>query len=71
MKVKIGDKIYDSENEPIMIIMDDIDKENINKAAKIHTDGSYRFVTFPVEMNVIDIRNWMYSDLKNEKENNE
>ncbi len=27
MKVKIGDKIYDAENEPIMIILNDSDKK--------------------------------------------
>ena len=30
MKVKIGDKIYSSEKEPIMIILDDSDKENVS-----------------------------------------
>ena len=29
MKVKIGDKIYDSEQEPIMVILNDADKNNI------------------------------------------
>jgi len=29
MKAKIGDKIYDSEKEPIMIILSDSDKKNI------------------------------------------
>lgn len=27
MKVKVGNKIYDSNDEPIMIILDDTDKE--------------------------------------------
>ena len=30
MKVKIGDKIYDCEMQPIMIILDDFDKEYIS-----------------------------------------
>ena len=30
MKVKIGDKIYDTEVQPIMIILSDKDKENIS-----------------------------------------
>lgn len=29
MKVKIGDKIYDSKEEPIMIILEDYNKEHI------------------------------------------
>ena len=29
MKVKIGDKIYDPEDQPIMFILTDKDKENI------------------------------------------
>ena len=29
MKVKIGNKVYDAENQPIMVILSDKDKENI------------------------------------------
>lgn len=29
MKVKIGDTIYDAEQEPIMVILSDSDKKNI------------------------------------------
>jgi hypothetical protein len=29
MKVKVGEKIYDSEKEPIMLILSESDKENI------------------------------------------
>ena len=29
MKVKVGDKIHDSENEPVMVILSEQDKENI------------------------------------------
>jgi len=29
MKVKVGNKIYDAEKEPIMIILSDVDKKNI------------------------------------------
>ena len=35
MKVKVGDKIYDGEKEPIMIILTDADKRNI---ASMHDD---------------------------------
>jgi hypothetical protein len=29
MKVKVGDKIYDGEQEPVMVILTDQDKKNI------------------------------------------
>lgn len=29
MKIKIGNKVYDGENEPIMVILTDADKKNI------------------------------------------
>jgi len=29
MKVKIGDTVYDAEDEPIMVILNDADKKNI------------------------------------------
>ena len=34
MKVKVGDKIYNSEDEPIMLILSDEDKENIRTMHK-------------------------------------
>ncbi len=34
MKVKIGDTIYDAEKEPIMVILTDSDKANINRMVK-------------------------------------
>lgn len=41
MKVKIGDKIHDSNEEPIMLILDDQDKENIKN---MHSD-KYKFIS--------------------------
>ena len=35
MKVKIGDKTYSSTEEPIMVILDDSDKENINNMVDV------------------------------------
>jgi hypothetical protein len=29
MKIKVGNKIYDAEKEPVMVILSDKDKENI------------------------------------------
>jgi len=31
MKIKIGNQIYDAEDEPIMVILEGNDKENIAK----------------------------------------
>jgi len=61
MKVKIGNTIYDSEKEPIMLIMSEEDKTNIATATKVHKDGKHKFVTFPTGSNVVDIRKWMYN----------
>ena len=43
MKVKIGDKIYDGENEPVMVILTDEDKKNIAGMASAHD----RYCVFP------------------------
>jgi hypothetical protein len=66
MKVKIGNKIYDSNDEPIMLIMDEIDKKNIKNMSKEST----KFISFPEKMNVEDIKKWA-NDFINEKEKRE
>jgi len=43
MKVKIGEITYDSEVEPIMIILTDSDKSNIKN---MHPE-CYRYIIFP------------------------
>ena len=43
MKVKIGYKIYDSTEQPIMLILSDSDKENI----KNMLPDAEKFCTFP------------------------
>lgn len=55
MKVKIGNTIYDSEKEPIMIILSDKDKENISN---MHKDAT-RFCSFPESIDTKFIENWM------------
>jgi hypothetical protein len=37
MKVKIGNKIYDSEDQPIMLILTDFDKNNISNMLETNT----------------------------------
>ena len=43
MKVKIGDRIYDSNEQPIMLILDEIDKKNISEMNKDAT----KFISYP------------------------
>lgn len=51
MKVKIGDTVYDSEKEPIMIIISNDDKKNIENMLPEAT----KYCSFPngVEMQII------------------
>ncbi len=52
MKVKIGNKIFDSNEEPIMLILSEEDKININN---MHSD-KYKFISFPSEMEIEEVR---------------
>lgn len=43
MKVKVGDKIYDGEQEPVMVILNDMEKDQIkNMSPKTH-----KFCVYP------------------------
>jgi len=56
MKVKIGSKIYDSEETPIMVILSDTDKENI---LNMHTDKQ-KYACFPEDsFNMEEAYEWM------------
>jgi hypothetical protein len=55
MKVKIGNKIYDANEEPIMLILDDTDKSNITN---MHRD-KYKYAAFPNEMDVEEVKQFM------------
>lgn len=55
MKVKIGNKIYDPNNEPIMLILDDQDKENIKNMLPSAT----RYCAFPDGMDLKGIEKFM------------
>ena len=59
MLVKIGDNIYDSNVEPIMLILSDIDKENIKN---MHTD-KHKFISYPSQMEQKEIKKWIDSKL--------
>lgn len=63
MKVKIGNKIYDSENEPIMIIMTEKEKQALCKNF-IKTKKAKKFCEYPDtiywnENNYKRIKEWM------------
>ena len=55
MKVKIGNEIHDSKDEPIMIIISDKDKENITNMDKNCT----KYCCFSDNMDIKDIENFM------------
>lgn len=54
MKVKIGDKYYDSHNEPIMLIFEEIDKVNISNMG-----DQTMYCSFPNGMKPNDMRKFM------------
>jgi len=37
MKIKVGDKIYDGDKEPVMIILSEADKKNISQMSPTAT----------------------------------
>ena len=56
MKVKIGETIYDSETEPVMVILSDFDKKNISHMAVDAT----KYASFPDGFGSADeMRAWM------------
>jgi hypothetical protein len=55
MKVKIGNKIYDGNDEPIMVILGDDDKYNIeNMPADCH-----KYLSYPENMSVEEAESFM------------
>jgi len=55
MKVKIDDKVFDSEEQPIMVVLDDKDKENISNMLPEAT----KYCSFPSDMKLDEIKNFM------------
>lgn len=53
--VKIGDKIFDSGDQPIMLIMDQNDKENISSM----TENVTKYCAYPDNINENEIRKFM------------
>jgi hypothetical protein len=55
MKVKIGNKIYDGEKEPVMVILTDYDKENISQMIK----KAHKYAQFPSNMTEEEMKKFM------------
>lgn len=55
MKVKIGDTIYDSETEPIMVILSESDKQNIANMLPEAT----KYCSYPDTIPTDEIRQFM------------
>ncbi len=55
MKVKIGDQVFDSNEQPILLILSDQDKENIASMAP----EAHKYCSFPSDSNVDAIREFM------------
>lgn len=58
MKIKIGDKIYDSEKQPVMIIISEEEKKQISNMAKEAT----KYCIYP------DNEEWTSNNFKNIKQ---
>ena len=54
MKVKIGDKVFDSNDQPIMIILSSKDKELISDM-----EGQTKFCSYPENYKTADIIEFM------------
>ena len=55
MKVKIGDKIYDAEDVPVMVILSTKDKKNIATMPA----GNSKYCSFPSTMPSETVSAWM------------
>jgi hypothetical protein len=58
MKIKIGDKIYDGEKEPIMVILTQQDKRNIVNMSPECT----KYCVYPDNLAAEEIEFWMKTE---------
>lgn len=61
MKVKVGNQIFDSEIEPILIKLSDEEKELITNMG-----DQTKFCSFPYSSGIQDVANFIKEDFKNE-----
>ncbi len=45
MKVKVGDKVYSAEDHPIMVILEEEDKDNIKTCYQLIKSMQYSLIT--------------------------
>lgn len=64
MKVKIGNTLYDSTEQPIMLILSQAEKENI---AMMEPEAT-RYCSAPIEMAEDEIRAFMNQDVPQHSE---
>lgn len=55
MKIKIGDTIYEANKQPIMVILDNLDKHIISQMPK----DKYKFCQHPPNMLAEDVKKFM------------
>lgn len=55
MKVKVGNQVYDSKDQPIMVILSEDDKRNI---ANMLPDA-HQYAEFPENLDEDQVRAWM------------
>ncbi len=55
MKIKVGNRIISSKDEPIMVILSDVDKYNIAHM----TSQAYRYAAFPDNWDPNKTKEWM------------
>ena len=58
MKVKIGDKIYDTREEQILLILSEEDKRNLER---MDTEAT-KFLSFPDKMDLNEAKRFMVID---------
>ncbi len=58
MRVKVGHKIYDGNDVPVMIIMKTEDKENIKN---MHPDAT-KYCSYPESMTAEEAQEWMTTE---------
>ncbi len=60
MQVKVGDKVYSAEDEPIMVILTDLDKTNIARMEQAAT----KYCCFPTTEAPGTITDFMNTELE-------
>ncbi len=55
MKVKVGDQVFDGQNQPVMVILSERDRENIRN---MHPDSN-AYASAPEDYGEEKLREWM------------